>query len=68
MKYTRMGKNLLKDPDLESQYNAVQSEYLKLDHAEETSSREINIEGKFISFYLRHHAVVRPKHRPQKSE
>ncbi|XP_059221109.1 uncharacterized protein LOC131995877 [Stomoxys calcitrans] len=64
--YNRMEQNLSKEPELESQYNAVLGEYLTLNHMEETSSREISMEGKFNSFYLPHHAVVRPEHKSTK--
>ncbi|XP_075159324.1 uncharacterized protein LOC142232403 [Haematobia irritans] len=64
--YARMERNLSKDPQLQDQYNSVLHEYLSLDHMEETSSREICSQGKFFSFYLPHHAVVRPEHKSTK--
>ncbi|XP_075158129.1 uncharacterized protein LOC142231406 [Haematobia irritans] len=47
-------------------YHDVLNEYIALDHAEETSSREISFDDKFNSFYLPHHAVVRPEHKSTK--
>ncbi|XP_075150740.1 uncharacterized protein LOC142224842 [Haematobia irritans] len=59
----RMERNLSKDSELRTQYHDVLNEYIALDHAEETSSREISFDDKFNSFYLPHHAVVRPEHK-----
>ncbi|XP_059217646.1 uncharacterized protein LOC131994782 [Stomoxys calcitrans] len=64
--FNRMGRNLSKEPDVGSQYCSVLNEYISLDHAEETSSQEISESGKFFSFYLPHHAVIRPEHRTTK--
>ncbi|XP_075150485.1 uncharacterized protein LOC142224588 [Haematobia irritans] len=64
--YTRMERTLLKDPDLQDQYNSVLQEYITLNHMGETSSQEICAQGKFYSFYLPHHAVVRPEHKSTK--
>ncbi|XP_075163165.1 uncharacterized protein LOC142235792 [Haematobia irritans] len=64
--YNRMERNLSKDSELKTQYHDVLNEYIALDHAEETSSREISFDDKFNSFYLPHHAVVRPEHKSTK--
>ncbi|XP_065365565.1 uncharacterized protein LOC135958596 [Calliphora vicina] len=64
--YSRMEKTLSKDPELQIQYKAVLSEYLTLDHMEETSSQEIISQSKYSSFYLPHHAIVRPEHKTTK--
>ncbi|XP_075157748.1 uncharacterized protein LOC142231014 [Haematobia irritans] len=64
--YNHMEHNLSKNSELRTQYNEVLNEYIELDHAEETSSREIRSDGKFNSFYLPHHAVIRPEHKSTK--
>ncbi|XP_075162875.1 uncharacterized protein LOC142235508 [Haematobia irritans] len=64
--YNHMERNLSKNSELKTQYNEVLNEYIELDHAEETSSREICSDGKFNSFYLPHHAVIRPEHKSTK--
>lgn len=64
--YTRLEKSLVKDPNLQHEYKAVLNEYLSLNHMDETSSQEICDQGKFYSFYLPHHAVVRPNHKSTK--
>ncbi|XP_075162907.1 uncharacterized protein LOC142235542 [Haematobia irritans] len=61
--YNRMERSLSKYSELRTQYHDVLNEYIALDHAEETSSREISFDDKFNSFYLPHHAVVRPEHK-----
>lgn len=58
--YSRMEQNLVKKPELHSQYNAVLSEYLSLNHMEETTSSEIFSNDTVRSFYLPHHAVLLP--------
>ncbi|XP_037827650.1 uncharacterized protein LOC119615720 [Lucilia sericata] len=64
--YSRMEKTLSKDPELQSQYKAVLEEYLSLNHMEESNSQEIISQGKYLSYYLPHHAVVRPEHKTTK--
>ncbi|XP_059221362.1 uncharacterized protein LOC131995991 [Stomoxys calcitrans] len=64
--YNRMESKLSDDPELNTEYNSVLNEYISLGHAEETSSQEINSGGKYNSFYLPHHAVVRPEHKSTK--
>ncbi|XP_059217643.1 uncharacterized protein LOC131994781 [Stomoxys calcitrans] len=64
--YTRMDRSLSKDPELQEQYNTVLNEYVSMNHMEETASEEIYSEGKYYSFYLPHHAVVRPDHKTTK--
>ncbi|XP_075150812.1 uncharacterized protein LOC142224919 [Haematobia irritans] len=64
--YLRLEKTLSTDLDLRQQYHSVLKEYISLKHMEQTSSTEICTEGKYFSFYLPHHAVVRPDHRSTK--
>lgn len=64
--YTRMEQTLSKTPELHDTYHSVLKEYLDLDHMEESSAQEINHDGKFFSYYLPHHAVVRPEHKTTK--
>ncbi|XP_073821478.1 uncharacterized protein [Musca autumnalis] len=64
--YTRLEKTIANNNELATEYNKVLNEYLSLDHMEETSSHELRIEGKYLSFYLPHHAVVRPEHKSTK--
>ncbi|XP_075150527.1 uncharacterized protein LOC142224630 [Haematobia irritans] len=63
---TRMEQTLSKDSDLQTEYNSVLNEYITLGHMEETSNKEIVSNGKYSSFYLPHHAVVRPEHKTTK--
>lgn len=64
--YVRMEKHLSKDENLSIEYNAVLNEYIFMDHVEETSSTEIIANEKYHSYYLPHHAVVRPDHKSTK--
>lgn len=64
--YARIEKTLSQNKELQTQFKAVLQEYLSLDHMEETSSKEIVSQGKYGSFYLPHHAVVRPDHKTTK--
>ncbi|XP_037812758.1 uncharacterized protein LOC119604295 [Lucilia sericata] len=64
--YVRMEQMLEKDPALSTQYNDVLTEYITLDHMEETTSREYFSVNKCNSFYLPHHAVVRPESKSTK--
>ncbi|XP_075157820.1 uncharacterized protein LOC142231087 [Haematobia irritans] len=59
--FLRMEKTLQKSPELSVEYNKVLSEYLELDHMEPTSSFEVSKNSKYFSFYLPHHAVVKPE-------
>ncbi|XP_075167803.1 uncharacterized protein LOC142239957 [Haematobia irritans] len=59
--YLRTEKNLKKSPELASEYETVLSEYLELDHMEPTTSSEICKDEKYYSFYLPHHAIVKPE-------
>ncbi|XP_075154865.1 uncharacterized protein LOC142228347 [Haematobia irritans] len=63
---SRMEQSLSKNPELQVQYTAVLDEYLSMNHMEETSCEEVFSDGKFFSFYLPHHAVVRPEHKSTK--
>ncbi|XP_075150612.1 uncharacterized protein LOC142224708 [Haematobia irritans] len=62
----RIELTLSKNPDLQTQYNSVLDEYISLGHMEETSNQEIASNGKYKTFYLPHHAVVRPEHKTTK--
>ncbi|XP_046801369.1 uncharacterized protein LOC124418634 [Lucilia cuprina] len=64
--YSRIKQSLAKSPNLQAQYNAVLEEYLSLQHMEKSSFREISSDNKYFSFYLPHHAVVRPEHKTTK--
>ncbi|XP_065365526.1 uncharacterized protein LOC135958552 [Calliphora vicina] len=64
--YSSLEKTLAKDPELQAQYKSVLNDYITLDHMEETSSSEIVSKDKYYSFYLPHHAVVRPEHKTTK--
>ncbi|XP_073835806.1 uncharacterized protein [Musca autumnalis] len=57
----RMEKTLEKNPDLASEYISVLSEYLTLGHMSPTTSSEIIENDRFLSFYLPHHAIVKPE-------
>ncbi|XP_075159812.1 uncharacterized protein LOC142232963 [Haematobia irritans] len=64
--YARMERTLAKNPDLQKQYNDVLNEYISMNHMQKVSSQEIVSHGKYFSFYLPHHAVVRPEHKSTK--
>ncbi|XP_075158159.1 uncharacterized protein LOC142231437 [Haematobia irritans] len=64
--YASMERSLNRDPSLRTQYNSVLNEYLSLDHMEASSSEEVVNGKKCESFYLPHHAVVRPDHKTTK--
>ncbi|XP_036329665.1 uncharacterized protein LOC118741797 [Rhagoletis pomonella] len=55
-----MERSLQKKGDLGTMYNNVLQEYLDLGHMEHTKPCEIVANGKYFSFYLPHHAVVKP--------
>ncbi|XP_073814300.1 uncharacterized protein [Musca autumnalis] len=59
--FLNLEKTLEKNYELASEYNKVLSEYLLLDHMKPTSSLEIVQDSHFGSFYLPHHAVVKPE-------
>ncbi|XP_075157832.1 uncharacterized protein LOC142231099 [Haematobia irritans] len=59
--YLNMEKSLGKSPNLSYEYTNVLSEYLDLDHMDPTSSTEICVNSRYCSFYLPHHAVVKPE-------
>ncbi|XP_036346150.1 uncharacterized protein LOC118755421 [Rhagoletis pomonella] len=56
-----MEKNLLKKGELKTSYDNVLEEYLKLNHMEVVESYEKITKGKYTSFYLPHHAVIKPE-------
>ncbi|XP_075163141.1 uncharacterized protein LOC142235769 [Haematobia irritans] len=64
--YSRMERTLSRNPELHAQYEAVLNEYLKLGHMEEVSPCELSQNDSFRSYYLPHHAVLRPEHKTTK--
>ncbi|XP_075161709.1 uncharacterized protein LOC142234459 [Haematobia irritans] len=64
--YVRMEKSTSKNPEIALEYNNVLKEYLTLRHMSDTSPREISSNGSFYSFYLPHHAVIKPERRSTK--
>ncbi|XP_036346477.1 uncharacterized protein LOC118755759 [Rhagoletis pomonella] len=58
--YLSIERSHERKPELQQTYSKVLEEYLTLGHMEPTSSREIIREGKYFSFYLPHHAVIKP--------
>ncbi|XP_075158210.1 uncharacterized protein LOC142231486 [Haematobia irritans] len=58
--FLRMEKTLKKTPELEQEYNKALSEYVQLGHMALTNNMEINRGSQVLSFYLPHHAVVKP--------
>lgn len=56
--FLRNEARLLKNPELKRQYADVLNEYLQLGHMKEVQSSD-QITG--ASYYLPHHAVIRPK-------
>ncbi|XP_075157942.1 uncharacterized protein LOC142231209 [Haematobia irritans] len=59
--FLRMEKTLRKSPELEKEYNHVLSEYIDLGHMRPTGNMEICRDSRYFSFYLPHHAVVKPE-------
>ncbi|XP_049315814.1 uncharacterized protein LOC125779230 [Bactrocera dorsalis] len=58
--FLSMEKNLLKKGELKPEYDRVLEEYLHLNHMEKVSPGEKIIKSKYNSFYLPHHAVIKP--------
>ncbi|XP_004526271.1 uncharacterized protein LOC101457376 [Ceratitis capitata] len=58
--YISNERTLERKPELKQKYQEVLEEYLTLDHMEPTSPREVIKDGKYFSFYLPHHAVIKP--------
>ncbi|XP_075167628.1 uncharacterized protein LOC142239732 [Haematobia irritans] len=59
--YLHMEKNLQKTPELFNEYSNVLSEYIELDHMEQTVSTELCQNSRYQTFYLPHHAIVKPE-------
>ncbi|XP_073841583.1 uncharacterized protein [Musca autumnalis] len=59
--FLRMEKTLEKNPELAIEYNNVLAEYLTLGHMKSTTNTEIVQNSHFLSYYLPHHAVVKPE-------
>ncbi|XP_075150553.1 uncharacterized protein LOC142224657 [Haematobia irritans] len=66
IQYVRMENSLSRKSQLGEVYHNVLQEYLDLDHMQITSSQESQDGGSFQSFYLPHHAVVKPERRSTK--
>ena len=60
-----MEKTIEKTPELKESYRKVLQEYIDLDHMEPGIHHENNIE-KQISFFLPHHAVIKPESKTTK--
>ncbi|XP_059224813.1 uncharacterized protein LOC131997647 [Stomoxys calcitrans] len=59
--FFRMEKTLKNSPALSEEYNRVLQEYLVLDHMTAVSADELCNGKSYMSFYLPHHAVVKPE-------
>ncbi|XP_075157883.1 uncharacterized protein LOC142231149 [Haematobia irritans] len=59
--YLNLEKQLQKTPELMTEYSNALQEYLELNHMEPTKSYEICENSRYCSFYLPHHAVVKPE-------
>ncbi|XP_044312574.1 uncharacterized protein LOC123037142 [Drosophila rhopaloa] len=59
--YARLYKTLLKDEAINLEYSRVLQEYIDLGHMTEVPPMEIIQKNQYLSFYLPHHAVVRPE-------
>lgn len=60
--YHRMEKTLINSPELKKQYEEVLQEYVDMGHMEEVHHFETNTD-KHFSFFLPHHAVLKPESR-----
>ncbi|XP_073841335.1 uncharacterized protein [Musca autumnalis] len=59
--FLRMERTLERNPELAAEYNKVLSEYISLGHMRQTSSAETFDNKHCSSYYLPHHAVVKPE-------
>ncbi|XP_055846062.1 uncharacterized protein LOC129912000 [Episyrphus balteatus] len=59
--FSRTEKSLASKENLKSQYSKVISEYLSLNHMRKVTPLERIEEGQVKSFYLPHHAVIKPE-------
>ncbi|XP_073814339.1 uncharacterized protein [Musca autumnalis] len=59
--FLRMEKTLERNPELSTEYNKVLAEYITLGHMKLTTNSEIVHNSQFLSYYLPHHAVVKPE-------
>lgn len=66
IQYLRMEQSLKYKTDIENTYQEVLHEYEKLGHMQTTTSHEILSHGSYQSFYLPHHAIVKPESRSTK--
>ncbi|XP_067631850.1 uncharacterized protein [Eurosta solidaginis] len=58
--YISIERTLERKPELRDKYFEVLNEYFTMDHMEPASQQEIIRDGKYLSFYLPHHAVIKP--------
>lgn len=58
--FLRNEKRLLSEPQFKEQYDSVLSEYATLNHMKPTKSFEIIHDQRINSYYLPHHAVIKP--------
>ncbi|XP_075151077.1 uncharacterized protein LOC142225183 [Haematobia irritans] len=59
--FLRMEKTLKNSKELEAEYIKVLSEYWDLNHMELSSSNETFENNRYTTYYLPHHAVIRPE-------
>ncbi|XP_055840326.1 uncharacterized protein LOC129907882 [Episyrphus balteatus] len=59
--YIRNEKSMLAKPALKGEYEKVLAEYISLNHMTPTSSYELFDQDNVQSFYLPHHAVLKPQ-------
>ncbi|XP_075150715.1 uncharacterized protein LOC142224817 [Haematobia irritans] len=66
IQYHRITNSLEKDPELARKYHDVLEEYLTLGHMEKATRNDNTRSNSFETFYLPHHAVLRPESRTTK--
>ncbi|XP_075150779.1 uncharacterized protein LOC142224887 [Haematobia irritans] len=59
--FLHLERTFLKSPELGAEYIKVLSEYLDMNHMERTTSSVITSIYSYCSYYLPHHAVVKPE-------
>ncbi|XP_059217400.1 uncharacterized protein LOC131994647 [Stomoxys calcitrans] len=66
IQYVRLERSLRHKPEIERMYNEVLQGYSRLNHMRMTNSQELHDRCSFGSFYLPHHAVLKPESRSTK--
>ncbi|XP_075159708.1 uncharacterized protein LOC142232883 [Haematobia irritans] len=66
IQFIRLEQSLKRNPELANSYQNILKEYISLGHMEEVSSKEMIENGVFNSYYLPHHAVLKPDSRSTK--